>query len=94
MNGKVSTKIFIFIVGGLAAFFCTVVFFIGNNVIANDKASRNRDVSIKEKLETKIENNQKEIYEKLTQIQKEQSDNFKQISVALAKLETKIENDE
>ena len=65
--------------------------YLSGHVIANDKESRERDIHIEEKIENKVETNQKEINNKLSEIKKEQNKQFNEILVAIAKIETKLE---
>lgn len=77
-----------FLAGALWFCLTTSIIIIATNVIANDKESRARDDKIKECIELKIENIQKE----QSLMRKESSEQFTQILVAIAELKAKISN--
>ena len=75
-----------YLVGVLVSILISIVTLMGTNVIANDKDSRKRDMSIEEKVE-KVKD---EIYGELTGIRKEMAEQSSSIKVQHAIL-TRIE---
>ena len=77
----------IWLAGIVATIFLTALSFLGSNVIANDKAARDRDSNI----EAKIYNTERRIENHISEIIETQSDNHTEVLIVLERLATKID---
>jgi len=76
------------LVKSLFGFLFIILVTISTNVIANDRASRQRDDEIK----TEAVLSERRLSKTLDDIKTEQNEKFTEILVSLGKLQTKIEN--
>ena len=76
----------IWLSGIIATLLTTAILFLGNNLIANDKESRQRDNEIEQRVVIKIDKLQQELYTKLDKMIEAQN----KTNIAIASLEEKI----
>ena len=69
-----------------------ILIYMGNVVWTNDKDSRERDEENKEEVHEELKEIRKDHAEKSEEIRREQYQQTQQILVAIAKLETKLED--